>query len=105
MPNQRPAIFAGRGVLTPRDNPISGHWACGSPHSAQVATMAGANNGSGRTMMASIKRHASAEWHGSGKDGTGSLTTQSGVLKGTPYGFSARFGDAKGTNPEELIAV
>ena len=55
--------------------------------------------------MASIKRHASAAWHGSGKDGNGSLTTQSGTLKDTPYGFNARFGDAKGTNPEELIAV
>jgi len=55
--------------------------------------------------MASIKRHASAAWHGSGKDGKGSLTTQSGTLKDTPYGFNARFGDGGGTNPEELIAV
>ena len=35
----------------------------------------------------------------------GSLTTQSGTLKETPYGFNARFGDGKGTNPEELIAA
>ncbi len=55
--------------------------------------------------MASIKRHASAEWAGSGMDGTGSLTTQSGTLKDTPYGFKMRFGDVKGTNPEELIAA
>ena len=55
--------------------------------------------------MAEIKRHASAQWHGTGKDGTGSLTTQSGVLNQTPYGFNARFGDGKGTNPEELIAA
>jgi lipoyl-dependent peroxiredoxin len=55
--------------------------------------------------MAQIKRHASAEWQGSGKDGTGSLTTQSGTLNKTPYGFNARFGDGKGTNPEELIAA
>ncbi len=55
--------------------------------------------------MASIKRHASAAWSGSGKDGKGSLTTQSGTLKDTPYGFNARFGDGKGTNPEELIAA
>jgi len=55
--------------------------------------------------MASIKRHASAAWQGSGKDGAGSLTTQSGVLQKTPYGFNARFGDGKGTNPEELIAA
>jgi osmotically inducible protein OsmC len=52
-----------------------------------------------------IKRHASAQWSGTGKEGTGSLTTQSGTLKDTPYGFNARFGDGKGTNPEELIAV
>jgi len=55
--------------------------------------------------MATIKRHASAAWHGSGKDGSGSLTTQSATLKDTPYGFNARFGDGKGTNPEELIAA
>ena len=55
--------------------------------------------------MASIKRHASAAWSGSGKDGTGSLTTQSGTLKDMPYGFKSRFGDGKGTNPEELIAA
>src|SRR5215469_8546966 len=52
--------------------------------------------------MASIKRHANAEWQGSGKDGKGSLTTQSATLKDTPYSFTARFGDGKGTNPEEL---
>jgi lipoyl-dependent peroxiredoxin len=55
--------------------------------------------------MPSIKRHASAAWAGSGKDGSGSLTTQSATLKDTPYGFNARFGDGKGTNPEELIAA
>jgi len=55
--------------------------------------------------MAQIKRHASAEWAGSGKEGTGSLTTQSATLKDTPYGFNSRFGDGKGTNPEELIAA
>lgn len=55
--------------------------------------------------MASIKRHASAEWAGTGKEGTGSLTTQSATLKDTPYSYTARFGDGKGTNPEELIAA
>ena len=55
--------------------------------------------------MAQIKRHASAQWLGSGKDGIGSLTTQSATLKATPYGFNSRFGDGKGTNPEELIAA
>src|SRR2546421_11888842 len=55
--------------------------------------------------MASIKRRADAVWQGSGKDGNGSLTTQSATLKDTPYSFKARFGDGKGTNPEELIAA
>ncbi|MEJ0016265.1 MAG: OsmC family protein [Acetobacteraceae bacterium] len=55
--------------------------------------------------MASIKRHATAIWQGSGKEGKGSLTTQSATLKETPYSFTARFGDGKGTNPEELIAA
>ncbi len=55
--------------------------------------------------MASIHRTASAAWQGSGKDGKGALTSQSGVLSQTPYGFNTRFGDAKGTNPEELIAA
>ncbi len=55
--------------------------------------------------MATIKRHASAVWHGTGKDGSGTLTTQSATLKETPYSFTARFGDGAGTNPEELIAA
>ena len=55
--------------------------------------------------MAQIKRHAAAKWQGSGKDGGGSLTTPSGVLKDTPYGFSSRFENGQGTNPEELIAA
>src|SRR5919107_4812392 len=57
------------------------------------------------TAMASIKRTATAQWQGTGKDGKGALTTQSGTLKGTPYGFNSRFGDGQGTNPEELIAA
>jgi osmotically inducible protein OsmC len=55
--------------------------------------------------MATIKRHAAAAWQGAGKDGTGMLTTQSHTLHDTPYSFTARFGDGKGTNPEELIAA
>src|SRR6187549_2355920 len=55
--------------------------------------------------MATIKRSASAKWSGTGKEGKGAITTQSGVLSDTPYGFSRRFGDEKGTNPEELIAA
>src|SRR5262249_58766879 len=55
--------------------------------------------------MATIKRNATAAWRGSGKDGRGALTTQSGTLKDTAYSFTTRFGDGKGTNPEELIAA
>ena len=52
-----------------------------------------------------MKRTATAQWKGSLKDGRGSLTAPGGVLKGTPYSFATRFGDAPGTNPEELIAA
>ena len=55
--------------------------------------------------MAGITRTARAEWQGTGKEGKGTLSTQSGVLSTTPYGFNTRFGDDKGTNPEELIAA
>ena len=55
--------------------------------------------------MATIKRNATAHWSGTGKEGKGAITTQSGVLNATPYSFSRRFGDEKGTNPEELIAA
>ncbi len=50
-------------------------------------------------------RHASAVWNGSGKEGKGTLTTQSGVLQETQYSFNTRFADGIGTNPEELIAA
>ena len=50
-------------------------------------------------------RKANAVWNGGGKDGAGRLTTQSGVLKDSNYGFKTRFEDAPGTNPEELIAA
>src|ERR1700722_10908520 len=52
-----------------------------------------------------MKRNASAVWTGDLKQGKGKLSTSSGVLKETPYSFTTRFGDANGTNPEELIAA
>ena len=55
--------------------------------------------------MASFTRTARAEWQGTGKEGKGNIGTQSGVLSATPYGFNTRFGDTKGTNPEELLAA
>jgi osmotically inducible protein OsmC len=52
-----------------------------------------------------MKRTASATWLGDLKQGKGSLSTQSGVLKETPYSFTTRFENGIGTNPEELIAA
>jgi len=52
-----------------------------------------------------MNRSASAVWQGGLKDGSGRLTTQSGVFKDEPYSFQTRFGDTPGTNPEELIAA
>lgn len=52
-----------------------------------------------------ITRTATAAYQGTGKEGRGRLSTQSGVLDDSPYGFGTRFGDEKGTNPEELIAA
>ena len=52
-----------------------------------------------------MKRSGSAVWKGGLKDGKGSISTQSGVLSNTPYGFNTRFEDGPGTNPEELIGA
>jgi osmotically inducible protein OsmC len=53
-----------------------------------------------------MKRNATAVWQGSGKEGKGNLTTQSGVLDNIPYTFKMRFEDGvTGTNPEELVAA
>jgi len=52
-----------------------------------------------------MKRKSTAVWQGTGKEGKGHLTTQSGVLDKTQYSFSSRFEDGIGTNPEELIAA
>jgi osmotically inducible protein OsmC len=50
-------------------------------------------------------RKARAVWRGTGRDGDGDLTTDSGVLSSTPYSFKTRFESEPGTNPEELIAA
>ncbi|MFN4365372.1 MULTISPECIES: OsmC family protein [Chryseobacterium] len=52
-----------------------------------------------------MKRRSTAVWSGTGKEGKGSLSTQSTVLNETQYGFNSRFADGIGTNPEELIAA
>ena len=50
-------------------------------------------------------RKANAVWNGSGRDGTGKLTTASGVLSDQNYGYRSRFENGPGTNPEELLAA
>ncbi len=52
-----------------------------------------------------MKRTATAVWNGSGKEGTGHLTTQSTALSNTQYSYKSRFESGVGTNPEELIAA
>lgn len=52
-----------------------------------------------------MTRSGSAVWNGSLTDGSGRLSTESGVLAGTAYSFGTRFGDTPGTNPEELLAA
>ena len=52
-----------------------------------------------------MKRTASAVWQGSLKEGKGTVSTESGALSQTPYSFLTRFENAKGTNPEELVAA
>ncbi|WP_343351460.1 OsmC family protein [Pseudomonas sediminis] len=52
-----------------------------------------------------MKKTASAHWQGGIKDGKGTISTESGVLKESPYGFNTRFEDKPGTNPEELIGA
>jgi len=52
-----------------------------------------------------MQRSASAQWKGDLKQGRGEVSTQSGVLEHSPFGFTTRFEDSPGTNPEELIAA
>lgn len=53
-----------------------------------------------------VSRKATAHWEGDLKSGSGTISTPaSGLMQDTRYGFNSRFGDEKGTNPEELIAA
>lgn len=52
-----------------------------------------------------MKRKATAVWKGSGKEGSGHLSTQSTILNKTQYSFNSRFAEGAGTNPDELIAA
>src|SRR5690606_27487765 len=57
------------------------------------------------TIHMTIKRNGSAVWSGGLKDGKGAVSTGSGVLQDSQYGFNTRFEDGPGTNPEELIGA
>ena len=55
-----------------------------------------------------LKRTSTAVWKGTGLEGKGTLTTQSGAFRDQPYSFHGRFvaeDGRAGTNPEELIAA
>ncbi len=52
-----------------------------------------------------MKRNATATWSGTGKEGSGELTTQSNLIKNLPYTWATRFENAPGSNPEEIIAA
>lgn len=53
-----------------------------------------------------LKRIATAHWEGDIQTGKGGMSTpQSGLFADQNYSFKTRFGDEKGTNPEELLAA
>ena len=52
-----------------------------------------------------MKRNATAVWNGTGKEGTGKVSTQSAVLNNVQYSYKSRFEEGTGTNPEELVAA
>ncbi len=76
-------------------------------HGREMNNRAGSGVGLRQPEESSIRmdKHASAVWEGGLKDGRGQISTESGVLSASPYGFNTRFEGKKGTNPEELIAA
>ena len=52
-----------------------------------------------------MTKKGSAVWKGSIKEGGGTISTETGVLRDAPYGFKSRFENGPGTNPEELIGA
>jgi lipoyl-dependent peroxiredoxin len=52
-----------------------------------------------------VERQASAVWNGTLKEGNGTMTVPSGVLKDAGYTWGQRFAEDPGTNPEELVAA
>ncbi len=52
------------------------------------------------------EKTASVHWEGQGKQGKGTISTETGALKSYPYGFASRFeDDRRGTNPEEILGA
>jgi osmotically inducible protein OsmC len=49
-------------------------------------------------------RNGKAEWHGSAESGSGTITVGDGMFEGA-YSYESRFGEAAGTNPEQLLAA
>ena len=60
---------------------------------------------SATTCGAVLIKKAWAVWKGGIKDGGGTISTETGVLRAAPYGFKARFENGKSTNPEELLGA
>lgn len=52
-----------------------------------------------------MDRQSSVLWTGSGKDGRGRISSQSGALKDASFTYFSRYENGEGTNPEELIAA
>ncbi len=52
-----------------------------------------------------MKRSATANWKGSGKEGKGTVTADSGIFSAAPISFRTRFEEVQGTSPEELVAA
>ncbi len=52
-----------------------------------------------------MKRTAKVTWQGAGKEGQGKVSTQSGAIDNANFAYDTRYEDAKGTNPEELLAA
>lgn len=52
-----------------------------------------------------MAKHATAIWNGNGKEGSGNLSLESGLLTSAKYSYKSRFEDGPGTNPEELVAA
>ncbi len=52
-----------------------------------------------------MERKASAIWNGTLKEGNGTMSVPSGVLRDAAYTWATRFAEDQGTNPEELVGA